>query len=602
MKESYRKGVANHPDPESCGITSNGEAEALTGVHTGSVSSRENGITSAPTPLVPAEGNTGSSDTREHELGTARSKTRYMCGNSMRENREALQFTGKDGTQVRLTKGNPQTVNMHDCRESHRGVVPTNDLNKEVQTSAEDQEGRPLTKRNSNRTPTLRTQCRESVSGGLDRVRAVAQRNRSVKFTALLHHVTVESLKVSYMRLNKDACAGTDGETWKEYQEHLEENIKVLHQKVHSGAYRASPSLRTFIPKSDGRQRPLGITALEDKIVQGAVVKVMNAVYEADFLGFSYGFRSGRSQHRALDALWVGISTRNVNYVLDADIRGFFDTINHDWLMRFIEHRIADRRILRLIRKWLKAGVLEEGKWVETEVGTPQGSVISPLLANIYLHYVLDLWVNQWREKGARGEVVIVRYCDDFVMGFQYWHDAKAFLPQLRERMRRFGLELHSDKTRLIEFGRYAISNRMKRGAGKPETFNFLGFTHISSQTPKCRFVIKRKTIRKRLSAKLAEVKDDLTKRMHEPVPIVGKWLSSVIRGYDNYHSIPGNMRCLETFRRAICRYWLHTLRRRSERGRMTWERFNEICMPMLPKARILHPYPNVRFNARYSR
>ena len=295
--------------------------------------------------------------------------------------------------------------------------------------------------------------------------------------------MTVDLLRWSFHQLKRRAAAGIDGVTWDQYEADLESNLADLHGRVQRGAYRAKPSRRQYIPKPDGRQRPLGIAALEDKIVQRAVVEMLNAIYETDFLGFSYGFRPGRSQHQALDALAIAIYRKKVNWILDADIRAFFDSISQEWLIRFLEHRIADRRLLRLIGKWLKAGVLEDGRLLTVERGTPQGAVISPLLANIYLHYVYDLWVHHWRRRLAQGEVIVVRYADDIVVGFQYRADAERFLDELRQRLEEFGLELHPEKTRIIEFGRFAHANRQARGLGKPETFAFLGFTHICGRT-----------------------------------------------------------------------------------------------------------------------
>jgi group II intron reverse transcriptase/maturase len=347
----------------------------------------------------------------------------------------------------------------------------------------------------------------------------------------------------------------------------------------------------------------LGIAALEDKVAQQAIGTVLNQIYEEDFLGFSYGFRPGRSQHDALDALWVGIMRKKVNWILDADIRGFFDNLSHAWLIKFVEHRIADRRILRLIQQWWRAGVSEEGKWTKTEVGTPQGAVASPLLANLYLHYAFDLWVQHWRKHSATGEVIVVRYADDIVLGFEDRADAERFLQEWKERLQKFGLELHPDKTRLREFGRYAAENRKQRGEGKREVFNFLGFPHIGGKTRKAgRFIVKRKTIRKRLSAKLQEVKEELRRRWHQPVAEVGKWLRLVVQGYFNYHAVPGNVDGLDSFRAQVIWHWYRALRRRGQRARVTWERFRPLVDRWIPSVKILHPYPNVRFDARYPR
>lgn len=450
-------------------------------------------------------------------------------------------------------------------------------------------------------TTAPRTQSRLGALIALDRVREVARRDRRARFTALLHHVTVERLQEGFFALKHEAAPGVDGITWEQYDIGLEDRLRDLHRRIHEGTYRAQPSRRVFIPKADGRQRPLGIAALEDKIVQQAVVRVLNQIYEVDFLGFSYGFRPKRSQHDALDALWVGLMRKKVNWVLDADIRGFFDTIDHGWLCKFLEHRIADRRILRLIQQWLRAGVFEDGQWTKTEVGTPQGAVASPLLANVFLHYVFDLWVQQWRTKSATGDMIIVRYADDFVVGFQHRREAERFLRELGERFEKFGLALHPEKTRLIEFGRFAAENRRKRGDRKPETFTFLGFTHICGRTFKRPgFIVKRETAAKRLRAKLKEVKRELTRRRHEPIPRQGKWLRGVVQGYFNYHGVSGNIAALDTFQAEITRHWMCALRRRSQRHRMTWKRFRRHIDRWIPHPKILHPYPDVRFDAKH--
>jgi group II intron reverse transcriptase/maturase len=468
---------------------------------------------------------------------------------------------------------------------------------------AESMEGRRPTKENAEPTTAPRTQSRASATSALLGVREVARKDKRTRFTALLHHVTVAQLRASFYALKRGAAPGVDAVTWQEYETDLDARLQHLHSRVHTGTYRALPSKRAFIPKADGRQRPLGIAAVEDKVVQQAVVTVLNQVYEQDFVGFSYGFRPTRSQHHALDALWVGIMRKQVNWVLDADIRDCFGTLNHGWLMRFVEHRIADRRVLRLIRKWLRAGVSEDGHWSKTEVGTPQGAVVSPLLANIYLHYVLDLWVQRWRRHQATGDMIVVRYADDCVLGFEHRTDAERFLHDWRDRLRTFGLELHPDKTRLIAFGRHAAAHRQQRGEAKPETFDFLGFTHMCATTRKTgRFIVRRKTIRKRLSAKLAAVKDELRRRWHAPVPDVGKWLRSVVQGYFNYHAVPGNMASLNSFRAQVIWRWHRALRRRSQRSRMTLDRFWQLVHRWIPSAKILHPHPNVRFDAMHPR
>jgi RNA-directed DNA polymerase len=439
---------------------------------------------------------------------------------------------------------------------------------------------------------------------GLDRIREAAERDRNLRFTNLMHHLTAELLRESYGALKHNAAAGVDDVTWQEYGEGLESRIMDLHDRVQSGRYRAKPSKRVWLPKPDGRQRPIGIAALEDKIVQQGAVRVLNQIYEKDFHGFSYGFRPERSPHNALDAIWVGITQRKVNWVLDADIKSFYDTINHRWLMEFLERRIADPRMLRLIRKWLRAGVSEDGEWSRTEAGTPQGSVISPLLSNIYLHYVLDQWVSEWRKNKAIGEVIIVRYADDFVMGFQYRHEAERFLEKMKERFDQYGLEIHREKTRLIEFGRFAQANRAERGEGKPETFDFLGFTHICSRTQKGnRFTLRRKTIAKRLRTKLKEVREAIIRRRHEPVPALGKWLRSVIQGHLNYFAVPGNRKAVDRFRTEINRAWLFALRRRSQKSRnLTWDRIKRLIKTWIPTVRTRHPYPDQRLCVNYPR
>jgi group II intron reverse transcriptase/maturase len=494
-------------------------------------------------------------------------------------------------------------THMHDNGESYSGVVPAKQPNKSGKPPAEVVEGSTLTKENADQSNPYWTPSQESGSSGLDRVREAARKNGKLRFTALLHHVTVDLLRGSYLNLKRKAAPGVDGVTWEEYGGDLEAKLIDLHGRVHRGAYRAQPSRRVWIPKSDGRQRPLGIAVLEDKIVQHAVGTVLNQIWEEDFLGFSYGFRPGRSQHDALDALYVGITRKKVNWVLDLDVRSFFDKVDHDWMIRFIEHRIGDRRIVRLIQKWLKAGVMEQERWIETEEGTPQGSVISPALANLYLHYVLDLWVDQWRRRKATGDVIIVRYADDAVMGFQLRDEAERFLQELRERMGKFGLELHPEKTRLIEFGRYAAERRKQRGEGCPETFHFLGFTHICGTNRKTGyFTLIRQTISKRRAAKLKQLNAELRQRLHDPLAVTAKWLQSVVRGYFQYHAVPGNEKSLGQFRNHILRLWLRQIRRRSQRSCWTWERFLERLGGLLPDVCILHPYPTERFDAKYPR
>jgi group II intron reverse transcriptase/maturase len=500
-------------------------------------------------------------------------------------------------------EGASRTPHAHVVEKSERSTVPMKDANKDGRPSAECLEGSLRAKENDPTPRTVQAQQWAAVSPGLEGVRQAARRTVTEKFASLLHHLTPELLRSSFYALQKQAAAGVDGVSWREYETALEDRLVDLHKRVQRGAYRAQPSRRVYIPKADGRQRPLGIAALEDKIVQQAVVTILHCIYEERFLGFSYGFRPRRSAHDALDALTVGINTQRVRWLLDADIQGFFDNIDHEWLLRLLEHEIADRRMLRLIQKWLKAGVSEDGEWSETNVGTPQGAVISPLLANVYLHNVFDLWVQAWRKKVAKGRVIVVRYADDFVLGFELRADAERFLEELRERLGKFGLELHPAKTRLIEFGRWAIADRRKRGAGKPETFDFLGFTHICEINRKSGyFVVKRKTMRKRKRAKLAEIKKQLQMRMHAPVRETGEWLRSVVFGYFRYHAVPGNLRTLNGFQRVVARLWLWTLRRRSQKGRMSWGRFYRLMDRYLPPPRICHPFPSVRFAAMHPR
>jgi RNA-directed DNA polymerase len=437
------------------------------------------------------------------------------------------------------------------------------------------------------------------VSSGLGRVREIARRDKDARFTALLHLVTPGLLLRSFDGLKKDAAPGADGMTWRDYERGALPRLVALRDRVQEGKYRALPSRRVYIPKADGRLRPLGIASLEDKVLQRAVTEVLNAVYEADFKGFSYGFRPGRSQHDALDALAVGLGKR-VNWVLDADIRGFFDHLDRGWLERFLRHRIADERILRLVMKWLNAGVLEDGQWSDSGEGTPQGGSLSPLLANIYLHYVLDLWADHWRKTQARGNVIITRFADDFIVGFQYQDDAEKFLGELRGRLARFALELHPDKTRLIEFGPRAARDRKARGEGKPETFTFLGFRHIARTTRQGRFWVQRITDKKKMTAKLKSVKAELMKRRHLPVPEQGRWLASVTRGHEAYYAVPGNAEAVQAFRYHVTRHWRFALSRRSQKGRVTWERMSRLARRYLPTTRIRHPWPEARFTARY--
>jgi len=489
-------------------------------------------------------------------------------------------------------------THMNDGGESYSAIVPAKRSNESQGGPQEIVEGRALTKENTEQPNSYRTPSRGSGPSGLDRVRQAAKGNKQLKFTALLHHINIELLRDSYYRLKRQAAPGVDGVVWRDYEEGLEERLTDLHGRIHRRAYRAKPSLRKWIPKSDGtKQRPLGIAALEDKIVQAAAVQVLNQIWEEDFVEFSYGFRPGRSQHDALDALSTGIMTRKVNFILDLDIRSFFDRVRHDHLERFIRERIGDDRLVHLILKWLKAGVVEDGKWFETKEGTPQGAVVSPVLANLYLHNVLDVWVKAWRKNVARGDMIAVRFADDAVLGFQYKDEAERFLADLREQLRKYGLELHPEKTRLIEFGRYATERRAKRGEGKPETFQFLGFTHICGKNHKTGyFMVMRKTIGKRMAAKLKDTRQKLRKSLHAATGDTVKWLKSVVRGYFQYHAVPRNEQRMKAFRHEVLRMWWWQLRRRSQRTRWRWNKFMETLGNQIPKVEALHPYPEVRY------
>jgi group II intron reverse transcriptase/maturase len=460
---------------------------------------------------------------------------------------------------------------------------------------AEKVEGRGRAKGNASLQNMSRTQSRNDMQSARERIRQAAKKDKGTRFTTLYHHVyDIETLREAYFELKREAAPGVDGETWRQYGEQLDVHLKDLSARLQRGAYRAKPVRRVHIPKGDGRLRPLGVTALEDKVVQRALVTVLNCIYETDFLGFSYGFRPGRKPHDALDALYVGISRRGVNWVLDADIRGYFDAIDHERLGKFIELRIADQRVTRLIQKWLNAGVLEDGAWTRSDMGTPQGGVISPLLANIYLHYVFDLWIRDWRRQ-ARGDVIVVRYADDFIVGLQHEGEAVRLLAEIRERFAAHGLELHPDKTRLIEFGRSAEADRKRNGRGKPETFDFLGFTHVCGKTRNGRFTVRRHTMQKRFRAKLLEIKRRLRWRWHDPVPETGKWLASVIRGHLNYYGVPLNYRSIDAFRRQVVWLWMRALARRSQKAYITWERMWQIASRWLPRARTVHPWPTAR-------
>jgi RNA-directed DNA polymerase len=501
---------------------------------------------------------------------------------------------------------------MHGHEKSDLAIVAVKPANKAVHPAAEQSAAEPVaaesverragTKGNADQQTMPWAQSQTSMPHALERIRRVAKEKRRERLISLFHHITVDLLDEAFYELKADAAPGVDRLTWKDYEADLERNLEDLHNRVQSGAYRARPSRRVYIPKPDGRQRPLAVAALEDKIVQRAVVGLLNATYEEDFLGVSYGFRPGRGTHDALDALCVGIHSRKVSFILDADIRSFFDEINQKWLIRFLEHRIGDRRIIRLIQKWLKAGVMEDGVVAVSERGTAQGSVISPLLANIYLHYTLDLWATRWRRREATGDMIFVRYADDFIVGFQHESDARRFLHEMHERLGKFALSLHPEKTRLIEFGRFAAERRKRRGLGKPETFNFLGFTFICGKTRAGKFQIRRKTRSDRMRAKLKMLKEELWRRMHQPIPAQGKWLWYVVNGYFNYHAVPTNGRALHVFRHHVTNLWRRALRRRSQKDRMTWARMTQLADDWLPKPIILHPWPSDRFAVTHPR
>ena len=491
---------------------------------------------------------------------------------------------------------------MHEPEKSDSVVVAGKPTNKAERSAAEPVEPRTETEGNAGQQSTHRAQDRASVSQALERVRQVARQRKKERFTSLLHHVDPAMLRMAFYAMKRDAAPGVDGITWETYENDLDRKIEDLRARVKRGAYRALPSRRSYIPKEDGSKRPLAVAALEDKIVQRATAAVLSAIYEEDFLGFSYGFRPQRSQHDALDALIVGISSRKVNFILDADIRSFFTEVSQEWVVRFLEHRIGDRRIIRLVQKWLRAGVLEDGIVTVEEKGTGQGSVISPLLANVYLHYVLDLWAERWRRREATGDMIMVRYADDTVVGFQHEKDARRFWGAMCERLQEFSLSLHPDKTRLIEFGRFAAQHCKKRGLSKPETFKFLGFVLICGQSRRGDFQIKRKSRRDRMRTKLREIKEALRRRTHRPIPETGKWLGQIVAGYFAYHAVPTNGAAIAAFRYHVVILWHRRLCRRSQRARLVWTQMAKLADEFLPKPRILHPWPSVRFAVRHPR
>ena len=551
-----------------------------------------------PTQFKYAEGNTTPGDNRESCEGSTWSETLSMPGSHLNGSWEISTVSVKQADGSGKVKDRNPDINA--VEKSDTPIVPKKAPNNGK--PAEAVEGRGVTEGNVGEAPAGRTQGRETASKGLEGIREAAKRDKRMKFTALLHHLTPILLVDSFYDLKRNAAPGVDEYMWADYEKVLYTRVHELHREIQTGAYRATPSRRTYIAKADGKLRPLGVATVEDKMVQQAVVKVLSMIYEEEFHGFSYGFRPGRSQHDALDALAVGIERHKVAWIVDADIQAFFDSIDHDWMMQFLGHRIADRRIQRLVSKWLKAGVIEDGRRIAAEKGTPQGAVISPLLANIYLHYVLDNWAHQWRKRHATGRVIMVRYADDSVYGFETKRDAEEFLAAMRGRLAQFGLTLHPDKTRLIEFGRNAMENRRRRGEGKAETFDFLGFTHCCSKTRKGWFSILRLTIKKRMRATLKAIRAKLRKKMHYPIPYVGRWLGQVVQGYFNYFAIPGNGYRLKSFRTEICRTWRRMLQRRGQRHNLSWQRFKKLANRYIPPYRVVHPYPSQRFDVKHPR
>jgi len=485
---------------------------------------------------------------------------------------------------------------MHGPQQSDAPIRAMKLANKAQGWAAELVEQRGATEGNTEELNTCRTQGRGSVPQRLQGVRDKAKRGKKERFTALLHHVDVELLRESFYRLKRDAAPGVDRQSWAQYGEQLEGNLVDLHERIHRGSYHPHPSRRVYIPKESGGKRPLGVAALEDKIVQRALVEVLNAIYEVDFRGFSYGFRVGRSQHDALDALATAIKQTKLGWIVDLDIEKFFDRLDQSWLIRFLEHRIADRRVIRLIHTWLKAGVMEDGQWMSSESGSPQGSVISPLLSNVFLHYVFDLWAERWRRREGRGNVIFVRYADDIVGGFQHEVQARKFLSALRDRLKSFALTLHPKKTRVIQFGRFAQRDRAVRGQGKPETFAFLGFTHMCDRHRDGSFQLRRETRRDRFRLKLREVRQELRRRMHHSVKSQGEWLGQMMRGYFAYHAVPTNSHRLMSFRYHVLVMWRWMLRRRSQKDRTTWARMDQLKDRWLPRPIVLHPWPEARF------
>ena len=610
MKESYEKDEASHLGPKSCGAVRKDSREVLTGESAGEPLSREIQSSELPTLLSEAEGNTpGHDKARAQEIRRGR-RPSACTDTSWTGTVRSQNSPEAGGISERGAKVHDLTALMYGFGKSDEAIVARKLPNKTDAprvdlwaNAAEAVEPRASTKRNADQRSISRTQSRiHEVSQELARVRERAQEDKKTQFTALLHHLSLDRLRQSFYGLQKQAAPGVDGVVWSEYGEDLEANLQSLHTRVQRGTYRAKPSRRVYIPKADGRERPLGVAALEDKIVQGAMTEVLNAIYEADFLGFSYGFRPGRSPHDALDALAVGLTRGKVNWVLDADIRGFFDTLSHEWMRKFLQHRIGDHRVLRLINKWLQAGILEQEQWRPTERGTPQGATLSPLLANIYLHYVFDLWIARWRRLHATGNMIVVRFADDYVVGFQQKEDAQRMLTHLQERLAQFGLELHSGKTRLIEFGRFAAKKRLRRGLGQPDTFDFLGFTHKCGVSRGGNFILMRHSSSKRMGRKLRAIRDALRRNRHQPIPVQGRWLAQVFRGYANYHGVPTNSKAVNTFRGQLIKSWYRSLRRRSQKRRIDWLKMTHLARRWIPANHICHPWPQARFDAKHSR
>ena len=607
MKESYREDDAHHFGPESCLDGPRGRGEALTGESAGGLLSSEITSSRMPTRWCAGEGNTSGNDRTRVAPGFDGVPEPGMRGRSLHENRETSVGSNRprlDGRLDDVGKVNSQTPIEHATEESDGAIVPQTPANNGAAVPAESVEERAPTKRNSKQEAVNRIPGRAFTSNGLQRVRQRAEADKTFRFNNLFHFLKVDLLRESFYQLKRNAAPGVDGVTWRMYERTLETALPELQDRLHKGSYRAQPVRRSYITKDDGSLRPIGITSIEDKVVQQACVTILNEVFDPLFIGFSYGYRPGRSQHDALDALHEGIIRRKINWILETDLAGFFDSLDHALLLDIMQTRVTDKRMLRLIRKWLKVGWFEDGKRHAAAKGSAQGSVISPLLANIFLNAAMDQWFLNWRTTQAKGDVIMVRFADDAVLGFQYEAEGRVFLEALRKRLESFKLTLHPQKTRLIEFGRFAASNRRERRKGKPETFDFLGFTHSCSVTRRGRFCIRRQTIAKRLRRKLKEVKTKLIRRMHDPLECVGAWLASVVRGFTNYHGVPGNTRQIRAFYTQVGRLWLWVIRRRSQKARKRWtlERFYRLQRQWIPRPRIVHPYPGIRFDAKYSR